>query len=241
MSSMDISDEAKKELESLMKPRSWRQGRHLPVVRSLAKQCESICEKQMVNMSSTCALLKGLLEASEVDGKERSLHLAAPLSSFYANKAQTLSEDIGGAVTVTQEVDVPDAVDMLLFDTFNHAAHVESELTTQHVHIKKYIVLYNLATAESFGMTMSTMADAIHMSQSSGLPLVEILKGGVEEVIDAFLAAHSEWKVLDVEGDTRFLTILSKSSVVGGGTPMPPSSSEPAPTPVEESVDITGG
>lgn len=156
---------------------------HVPLLRALASQCESVVEFGVRGAVSTTALLAGepaMMRSYDLHG------------STEANLLEEMQGDtdfefiIGDSLTV----DIPPC-DLLFIDTFHSGTQLAAELERHHAKVSRWIAIHDTEIYATHG---------------------ENATDGLLPAIDAFIAAHPEWFVHMRLVNNYGMTVLSRNS-----------------------------
>lgn len=185
---------------------------HLPTLYMLAKDCEFIVECGVRGCVSSWALTKGLLENRK------------PVKKLLLNDLLSCEKEVAELLVVTAnlpdikvnsewvsdlELELKEQPDMVFIDTWHVYGQLKRELAKFGPITKKYIVMHDTTVDADFGETIRANLNAIEQSQSSGIPVEEILRG-LWPAVQEFLAVHPEWSLKARYINNNGLTILER-------------------------------
>ena len=188
-----------------MKPSDIRE--HLPVLRDLAKNCESVIEIRSREHISTWAILLGL---AENNGDFRSY---LGISRFaFAKKdlvhIKDLCESIGISCICLHRndinIDMPYA-DMLFIDSIHTYCHLTYELELLSSRIEKFIVIHD--TSSPWGNADDMEYDGDYSEYPANF---DRTKKGLWPAVEDFLLVHPEWNLVERRFNCHGLTILER-------------------------------
>jgi hypothetical protein len=181
---------------------------HLPTLRELTTECESVAELGVRSITSTWAFLDGLAERGA--GQLWSVDIAAVpgIEQVVRMAAQAgITMEFMRADSAT--VDIP-SVDLLFVDTWHVYGHLKRELHHHHGRVRKYIAMHDTEVDKVLGETLRCGWDVAAQARASGYPPEEIARG-LQPAIDEFLAAHAdEWCLHKHYANNNGLTILRR-------------------------------
>ena len=184
-------------------------NQHLPTLRALAAECESVAELGVRSVVSTWAFLDGLAER---DGGGK----------LWSVDIQTVPGIEGvvwmaGQAGVTMEFRKADSatvelppVDLMFIDTWHVYGHLKRELAHHHGRVRKYIAMHDTEVDKVRGESLRCGWNVAAQARASGYPVEEIARG-LQPAIDEFLAAHGdEWRLRQHFPNNNGLTILER-------------------------------
>lgn len=176
---------------------------HLPTLKLLAEQCNTIVECGVRFVVSSYAFATGL----PADGK---LIMVDPYRS--KNVDAFLNMEPRASFVHASDIECPLVeTDMLFIDTWHIYGQLKRELAYWHGHVRKYIVMHDTTVDAIRGETIRNGWDAYQQSRETGIPVNEINKG-LWPAIEEFLAAHPEWKLAARYYNCNGLTILQRDT-----------------------------
>lgn len=172
---------------------------HLPTLRNLAKDCESITEMGVRAVVSTWALLLGspkILNCYDIhknDNIEQAL----------------MSAESAGIHMKFIEADVLDVTieetDMLFIDTLHTYSQLKRELAMHAKKVKKYLVFHDVVTYGHKPEPASWQTEAIMKNYIQN-------DKGIMPAIEEFLEENPEWKVKQLYTNNNGLLVLVKNA-----------------------------
>lgn len=162
---------------------------HLPLLKSLADECQSIVEFGVRDGFSTKAFL-----ASNAKLRSYDLYLN-PLIVDLFEQGQRSGKDIEFQAANSLQIEI-DEVDMLFIDTEHSYRQLKAELELHGHKAKKYIVLHD---TQAYGLKSEANID-----DEKGL-----LNALLEYLID-----HPEWKFKHISREDSGLTVLEKQKPI---------------------------
>lgn len=180
---------------------------HLPVMKKLSGECDSVIEIGVRSMVSTWAWLRGLSERPDEGRSYIGIDLVKP-PLLTLEKAQELAEENGIAFQFWQandmEIELEEA-DLLFIDSLHTYCHLTYELETFSGFIRKYIVLHD--TSDPWG----DQDDNSYLGNYSEYPpSIDRTKRGLWPAVVDFLSRHPEWKLHRRYLNNHGLTILRR-------------------------------
>lgn len=142
---------------------------HLPILKALADECDTVVEFGVRDGASTRALL-----ASNANVYSYDLELNDGVNALF-ELAQLAGKKCGYAVGNSMDITIPD-VDMVFIDTLHTYTQLSAELEKHHSNVKKYIAFHDTYT---FGLTSEMNIDTYR---------------GLLTAIIEFMIVHPEWK-----------------------------------------------
>jgi len=183
---------------------------HIETLKNYTKECNSVAELGVANVTSTYAFLQGLVEAKFEDKK---LYCVDINKSPNVNIAFSFAKQCGIHTEFFQInsilVDIPN-VDLLFIDTWHVYGHLKRELEKHHSKVNKYIIMHD---TEIDGIRGETIRDGSFKRVKGIYPDEEILKG-LSPAIEEFLEKNKEWKIKEVFTHNNGLTILEKNHII---------------------------
>jgi len=180
---------------------------HLPTLYRYAKNCESIVECGVRNITSSYAFAYGLVETMNnsftMIDTERSENIT-PFLTMCANEGVNATF-VCGSDTECELI----PTDMLFIDTWHVYAHLKRELAYWHSVVRKYIVLHDTTVDAEHGETVRAHLNAELQSFESGYPIEEIRRG-LWPAVTEFLRDHPEWTLEHRYTNNNGLTILRR-------------------------------
>lgn len=181
---------------------------HLPILRSLARDCVSVTEIGIRGMVSTWAILLGLAERDSLDERlYLGIDIAAPPQKSFIS-AEKLAERCGISYNFWKandmDIKIP-SVDMLFIDSLHTYCHLTYELETFAASVNKYILMHD--TSAPWG----NRNDHLYKGNYSEYPEhYDRSKKGLWPAVEDFLETHPEWKLLKRYENCHGLTILER-------------------------------
>jgi hypothetical protein len=198
------------ELENLYKEKCYSPSdinEHLPLLKDLAKQCESVVEIGVRNMVSTWGILKGLSENVSSRRSYLGIDLMHPPQEIFC-RAKSLAEKSGIAFNFLEANDMQieiDAVDMLFIDSLHTYCHLTYELEKFSPKVLKFIAMHD--TSEPWG----DRDDTGYEGDYSEYPFLhDKSKKGLWPAVVDFLERHPEWVLVERRMNNHGFTILKR-------------------------------
>jgi hypothetical protein len=157
---------------------------HMPVLRSLVKECQHVTEFGVSEGQSTRAIL-----VEPVIVRSYDLYLHASIINLFS-VAQTLGHDARCSTANTLEIEIEET-DLLFIDTLHTYKQLKAELNLHHHKVKKYLVMHDTHTFATVG------------------ECVEPDVGLIPAVLE-FLSEHPEWRVKSHTTVCNGLTVLER-------------------------------
>lgn len=180
---------------------------HLPVLRELAKECESAVEIGIRYMVSTWAILQGLSENELGARKYIGIDLDYPPSAKL-DFAQRISKDMGIHFSFVRGNDMKldiESVDLLFIDSLHTYCHLTYELEKFAPNVHKYIALHD--TSAPWG---DKDDNAYHGDYSEYPAHFDKTKRGLWPAVEDFLIRHPEWSLKERRFNSHGFTILER-------------------------------
>lgn len=178
---------------------------HLPVLRELASECDSVVEIGVRGAVSTWGILQGL---SEHEGKERS-YLGIDL--YYPPNIALLrsvcrQNDIQFQFCTQNDLFLRlEPIDFLFIDSLHTYCHLTYELETFSPAVRKYIAMHD--TSAPWGEEDDT---TYHGNYSEYPPHINRTKRGLWAAVVDFLATHPEWNLKERRLNCHGFTVLER-------------------------------
>jgi hypothetical protein len=180
---------------------------HMPLLLNLAKECSSVTEIGLRNMTSTWGLLKGLAENPNhfcsylgidiVSPKKGKIKLAKKLSKKNRISFQFLEEN-------DMNLDINNT-DLLFIDSLHTYCHLTYELEKFSPKVRKYIALHD--TSFPWG----NINDYEYKGNYSEYPSnIDRNKKGLWPAVEDFLERHPEWVLQKRYLNCHGFTILKR-------------------------------
>jgi len=182
---------------------------HLPILKTLSKDCTSIAEFGVRGMVSTWAFLHGLTQNNSDEKKLLCVDIEnVDNVQAVINMAKKSGVDMKFVKQNSIDCEIPE-VDMLFIDTWHIYGHLKRELITHHKKVSKYIVMHDTEVDKEFGESIRCTMNIVEQSKTSGYPIMEIVLG-LDQAIKEFLIDNPEWYLYKVYKNNNGLTILKK-------------------------------
>ncbi len=183
---------------------------HLPVLRQLASESNSVIEIGMRGMVSSWALLQGLSE-NDLDVRfYLGIDIATPpIESL--TLAQYLAQENGIDFAFWEEndmsIDIP-YTDFLFIDSLHTYCHLTYELEKFSPNVNQYIAMHD--TSAPWG----TVDDSSYNGNYSEYPaFIDRNKRGLWPAVEDFLARHPEWTLHERRFNNHGLTVLKRVAI----------------------------
>jgi hypothetical protein len=181
---------------------------HMPILRRYARECSSVLECGVYELTSPYAFASGLI------GKPgASLTMIDPLYSSKMSGFLEMCkrEGIDAKFIQSSDLNVPTfEVDLLFIDTWHVYAQLKRELEYWHSSARKYILMHDTTVDEWYGEAVRGNADIDRHVRETGWPAEEIQRGLWPAIVE-FLREHPEWKLVERHKNNNGLTILSRT------------------------------
>jgi len=185
---------------------------HVPTLRALASECNSILALGVRTGVSNWAFITGLLD--NVKEGVRSRVAFVDMEPFDINEELHLTEDrieILAAQCNDLELDLGDTTfDLTFIDTWHVYGQLKRELVKFAPLTTKYLVMHDTTVDAVYGESLRCGWDINKQSTASGIPVNEIARG-LWPAISEFLEAHPEWKLKYRYTNNNGLTVLERT------------------------------
>ncbi len=182
---------------------------HLPILRRLANECQSVAEIGIRSMVSTWAILQGLSENNSADRSYLGIDLIYPPEQNF-KLAQKLSTEnnISFKFLAANDMSINlNPVDMLFIDSLHTYCHLTYELETFSTQVQKYIAMHD--TSAPWG----NIEDSTYHGNYSEYPAeYDRSKRGLWPAVEDFLKRHPEWTLQERRFNNHGFTILRRIS-----------------------------
>lgn len=187
-------------------------NQHIPVLRELAKECDSVMELGLRYMNSTWGIIKGLSESPYSKKKYFGIDLVTPPANIigtiaFLAKAHDIEFYFYQANDFNIKASNLPLVDMLFIDTLHTYCHLTYELENFSCIAKKYITMHD--TSEPWGDRDDT---EYHGDFSEYPKHFDRTKRGLWPAVEDFLKNHPEWVLLERRFNNHGFTILKRIS-----------------------------
>ena len=180
---------------------------HIPVLRDLAKQCDSVVEIGVRSVVSTWGILQGLSENSGPMRNYLGIDLHHPPKEKL-HRASSLAKDNGIAFHFLKANDMEielDPTDMLFIDSLHTYCHLTYELEKFSPKVRKFIAMHD--TSAPWG----ERDDSSYEGNYSEYPAeIDRSKRGLWPAVEDFLAHHPEWTLHERRLNNHGFTILER-------------------------------
>ena len=187
---------------------------HLPTLKMLAEDCNSVFETGVRGCVSSWAFCAGLLSPlHHTPSKPKSIFMndinECNIQEFVHHARNLPNLDISHQWCNNLELELKRNYDLTFIDTWHVYAQLKRELAKFAPFTNKYIVLHDTEIDGIHGETIRNKWNAHDQCVQSGFPIDEINKG-LQPAIDEFLSTHSEWKLKAKYNNNNGLTILER-------------------------------
>lgn len=183
---------------------------HLPVLRQLSQDCDSVIEIGVRSMVSTWGILRGLADSPYYPKSYLGIDLNDPPEE-HVRLAQALAEQNGISFKFWKGNDLDaevESVDMIFIDTLHTYCQLTVELEKFAPKARKYITLHD--TSGPWG---NHDDDSYHGDRSEYPAYVDRKKRGLWPAVVDFLEKHPEWELKDRRlNNNGFTTLIRKPS-----------------------------
>jgi len=182
---------------------------HLPVLKNLTSECESVVEIGVRHMFSSWAFLEGLTENNSIKRSYIGIDLVFPPRDEL-NLAKKLAADnnINFEFIAKNDMLVDLApVDFMFIDSMHTYCHLTYELEKFSPKVKKYIAMHD--TSEPWGYKDDS---EYHGNYSEYPAHIDRKKRGLWPAVEDFLIRHPEWSLHERRFNNYGLTILKRNN-----------------------------
>jgi hypothetical protein len=183
---------------------------HAPLLRKLARDCESVTEIGVGPMISTWAILKGLSENEKPSRRYKGIDVADSPADLLRH-AQKLSLEHGIHFTFEKKNDLEiefEPVDFLFIDSMHTYCHLMYELKTFSPKVAKYIAMHD--TAAPWGHRDD---DEYRGNYSEYPKEFDRNKRGLWPAVVDFLKENPEWELQEHRTNCHGFTILKRKGL----------------------------
>jgi len=184
---------------------------HLPYLRELAQNCESICEMGVRRCVSSWAFLLGLAESPRpdkalfcVDIRAAELHPLIRLGAALLPAVQ-----VSMTVADSRSFHLPREVDLLFIDTLHVYGQLKKELSAQQARVRRFLCLHDTETDGEEGEVGRMGWDVQQMARETGLTPQD-LRRGLRPAIQEFLETFPQWQRHRHFSNNNGLTVLRR-------------------------------
>ncbi|HSX12958.1 MAG TPA: hypothetical protein VLE96_00845 [Chlamydiales bacterium] len=180
---------------------------HLPALRRIASECDSVVELGVRNVVSSWGLILGLSENCSLHRSFLGVDLGYPQPHVY-DLVKELTEANGIAFDFWQANDMDidiEPVDFLFIDTLHTYAHLSYELEKFSSKARKYIGMHDTSQTFEYRDCLS------YEGNKSEYPVfIDRNKKGLWPAVQDFLSRHPEWTLHERYENNNGLTILRR-------------------------------
>ncbi len=180
---------------------------HLPQLRELAKECQSVTELGVRGMISTWAILQGLSESPYIPHSYRGVDLVCPpLNTFYLANNLAEMHQISFQFIEGNDFDIDiENTDMLFIDTWHTYRHLTYELEKFSPKVNKFITMHD--TSDPYG----TEDEPFYVGVMPEYPShINPHKKGLWMAVEDFLLGHPEWRLKARYLNNHGFTVLER-------------------------------
>jgi hypothetical protein len=179
---------------------------HVPVLKSLAKECNSVIEMGVRSMVSSWGILQGLSENPSSLRSYLGIDINRPsIESF--ELAKRLAQDCGIAFDFWQAnnmtIDI-ESTDLLFIDTYHTYLHLTYELEKFSPKVNKYIAMHDTSWPYGDMDEGPCGNDSIYPQE------FDRTKRGLWNAVVDFLERHPEWTLYERRFNNHGFTILKR-------------------------------
>lgn len=162
---------------------------HLPTLKNLSEQCDSVVELGIGRVVSTWGLLAGFPKRMiSVDINDPIIHGQPIQEVFDACKEKNINYNF--ILNDSSKIEIEEC-DLLFIDTWHVYDHLKKELTLHGNKAKKYIAFHDTVTFGTYGETHGHL--------------------GLNKAIEEFLAENPHWKIQAFYKNNNGLTVLQRT------------------------------
>jgi hypothetical protein len=183
---------------------------HLPILYKCATKCESIMETGVRGCVSTWALAYGLANNNKT---KKYLFLNDIVECDVTELLDAVKDtDIKVEYEWKNSLDlkINTDFDLLFIDTWHIYGQLKRELNKFSNNVKKYIIIHDTTIDGLHGETVRLGWSPEEQSQSSGIPVDEIIKG-MWPAIEEFLQENPNWSLYARLHNNNGLTVLKRN------------------------------
>lgn len=182
---------------------------HIPTLYEYSKDCQSIAELGIKNITSSWAFLKGLIESKEQNKKLITFNTQynPEINEVKETCKQNNIEHMYMLGNDTK-FDIP-KVDLLFVDTWHVYGQLKRELEKHHGSVNKYIIMHDTSIDEWTGESIRNGWDLDRQCAEVGYNRNEI-SVGIGPAITDFMKLHGEWTLHKKFTNNNGLTILKR-------------------------------
>jgi hypothetical protein len=185
---------------------------HLPTLYRYAHECESVFETGVRGCVSSWAFLYGLVNNRNTSKKRMFMNDINPCE---INELLRVSNGLNIDIkhewknNLNIEFGESETYDITFIDTWHIYGQLIRELNKFSKVTNKYIILHDTTIDEIYGETIRCKWDAVQQSETSGIPVEDILKG-LSFAVREFLAKNEDWYIKEQYTNNNGLTVLAK-------------------------------
>lgn len=203
------------ENRELMKQYNWHCSHtsdineHIPILRSLAKQCSTVTEIGVRSMNSTWGILLGLAENRKNNSSYVGIDLNQPPKQII-DLATKLARGNGIAFQFKQANDMQidiEETDLLFIDSLHTYCHLTYELEKFAPKTRMFIAMHD--TDKPWGFIDDNL---YYGDKSEYPPEISREKSGLWMAVEDFLQNHPEWTLFQHRKNNHGFTILKRVS-----------------------------
>ena len=181
--------------------------KHVPVLRTLARECSNAVEIGVETMVSSWGILQGLAESTSTSRSYLGIDIASPPQATL-NQAKQLAENNGIYFQFWQADDMTINIpptDMLFIDSLHTYCHLTYELEKFSPFVSKYIAMHD--TSAPWG----NEDDNVYTGDYSEYPPeYDRTKRGLWPAVEDFLVRHPEWSLYRRSLNNHGFTLLKR-------------------------------
>lgn len=178
---------------------------HIPVLKQLSKECESVIEIGVREAVSTWGILKGLAENKKTKKSYLGIDLCYPSCLLQLSSiSEGVAVDFDFWKANDMEIDIP-MTDMLFIDSLHTYCHLTYELETFSPKVRKYITMHD--TSAPWGNQDDDAYDGNYAEYPTH---INKQKRGLWPAVEDFLSTHPEWKLKERKMNNHGFTILER-------------------------------
>lgn len=185
---------------------------HLPTLYKYAYECDSVFETGVRGCVSSWAFLYGLVNNGRTSKKRMFMNDINPCD---INELMTVSNGLNIDIkhewknNLKLEFEEKETYDITFIDTWHIYGQLIRELNKFSKITNKYIILHDTTIDAIYGETIRCGWNAVHQSETSGIPVDEILKG-LSFAVREFLAQNEDWYIKEEFKNNNGLTVLAR-------------------------------
>ncbi|MBX9924457.1 MAG: class I SAM-dependent methyltransferase [Rhabdochlamydiaceae bacterium] len=182
---------------------------HLPTLRRIASECQSVVEIGVRSVVSSWGLIQGLSENPNLPHTYLGVDIGYPPAHIFKlvkelTEANNISFDFWAENDMNIEIE---STDLLFLDTLHIYAQLTYELETFSPKARKYIIMHDTSQTFEYRDCLSYTGD-----YSEYPSFIDRNKHGLWVAVQDFLARHPEWVLHERYANNNGLSVLKRVS-----------------------------